>query len=747
MIVGFNLTHITSKSFYQGENLGNVLADIQKYLSFVQKTKNQLMVEVLCGFQLAVLNLMGQTPSALSFDTVELKESQYLENCQAHQSFGAICMYNVLKSQILYLYGQFAEAKQATMTAEQFIMGLAGDNQYAEHCFYHALILLACYPETSAEEQPKSWEKITANQKQMRIWADNCPENYEHKYLLITAEMARLEGKNLEAMDLYDQAIDSAKANEFIQCEALANELASKFYLAWGREKFAKAYRTEAHYKYMQWGATTKVKDLEQKYARLISHDEAQPRTIERLLTITATPSNTTVGDVLDLSTILRASQAISGEIKLESLLSKMMTVIIENAGARRGLLILDQNGQWVVEAEGAIDKADVTVLQSLPLEGLLPETMINYVARTRANIVLNDATKEGQFTQDKYIVNCQPKSVLCVPLIHQGKLNGLLYLENRLTSSAFTPERLEVLQLLSAQASISIENARLYNTLEQKVFERTAQLAEANEEITVLNERLKVENIRLGAEVAVARKLQLMLLPSPQELHHINGLDIAGFMEPADEVGGDYYDVLQRAERVKIAIGDVTGHGLESGVLMLMTQTAIRTLLNSDEIDSSRFLNILNQTIYDNVRRIGTDKNLTLVILDYTPMPTGGRVRLSGQHEEVIVIRQDGKIEWIETDNLGFPIGLNNNIADFVGELSIELQVGDGVVLYTDGITESTNKAGEQYGLPRLGEVISQNWSQTAEQIKTAVVTSVRQFINEQKVDDDLTLVVIKQK
>jgi len=217
--------------------------------------------------------------------------------------------------------------------------------------------------------------------------------------------------------------------------------------------------------------------------------------------------------------------------------------------------------------------------------------------------------------------------------------------------------------------------------------------------------------------------------------------------MEPADEVGGDYYDVLQRAERVKIAIGDVTGHGLESGVLMLMTQTAIRTLLNSDEIDSSRFLNILNQTIYDNVRRIGTDKNLTLVILDYTPMPTGGRVRLSGQHEEVIVIRQDGKIEWIETDNLGFPIGLNNNIADFVGELSIELQVGDGVVLYTDGITESTNKAGEQYGLPRLGEVISQNWSQTAEQIKTAVVTSVRQFINEQKVDDDLTLVVIKQK
>ena len=253
---------------------------------------------------------------------------------------------------------------------------------------------------------------------------------------------------------------------------------------------------------------------------------------------------------------------------------------------------------------------------------------------------------------------------------------------------------------------------------------------------------QLSLENLRLGAELEVTQKLQQMLLPQAEELRHIDGLDIASHMQPADEVGGDYYDVLKHNGRVKIGIGDVTGHGLESGVIMLMTQTAVRTLFNSGETDPVRFLATLNQTVYDNVQRIGTDKNLSLSLLDVEP----GEVKLSGQHEELIVVRHNGAVEIIDTTDLGFPIGLDQEIVQFIGQKAIHLQTGDGVVLFTDGITEAENPAREQYGLDRLCATLSRHWLQPAEAIKEAVIADVRTFIGTQRIYDDITLLVLKQ-
>jgi serine phosphatase RsbU (regulator of sigma subunit) len=331
----------------------------------------------------------------------------------------------------------------------------------------------------------------------------------------------------------------------------------------------------------------------------------------------------------------------------------------------------------------------------------------------------------------------------LCTPLLNQGQLGGIVYLENNLTTGAFTPNRLEVLQLLSGQAAISIENARLYQTLDDKVKERTAQLAQANQEISTLNERLKEENLRLSAELDVTRQLQQMILPKPSELEAIEGLEITGFMEPAEEVGGDYYDVLQQDGKVKIGIGDVTGHGLESGVLMLMTQTAVRTLLESNQTDPVKFLDILNRTIYHNIQRINPYKDLTLALLDYAD----GIITLSGQHEEMIVVRTGGNVERIDTRYLGFPIGIEEDIADFIATVQVQLHPGDVVVLYTDGITEAEDINREQYGLERLCEVVSRHWERSAQAIKEAVIEDVRSHIGEQKVFDDITLVVLKQK
>jgi len=278
---------------------------------------------------------------------------------------------------------------------------------------------------------------------------------------------------------------------------------------------------------------------------------------------------------------------------------------------------------------------------------------------------------------------------------------------------------------------------------LEQRVLARTADLNEANQEITHLNQRLKAENLRMKAELDVTRQLQQMILPKQEELSQIPKLEIAGFMEPAAEVGGDYYDVLTHNGLVKIGIGDVTGHGLESGVLMIMVQTAVRTLLANNETDPTNFLNVLNQVIYDNVQRMNSDKNLSLSLLDYKE----GILSLSGQHEEMIVVRSGGQVERIDTIDLGFPIGLEADISDFVAQIEVQLKPGDVVVLYTDGITEAENQLGLRYGIEQFCEIVSDNWQQSAEEIRKAVIEDVRRHIGKQKVYDDITLLILKQK
>jgi serine phosphatase RsbU (regulator of sigma subunit) len=246
-----------------------------------------------------------------------------------------------------------------------------------------------------------------------------------------------------------------------------------------------------------------------------------------------------------------------------------------------------------------------------------------------------------------------------------------------------------------------------------------------------------------MSAELDITRELQQMILPKAWELEQIPGLDIAGFMEPATEVGGDYYDVLNQDGRIKIGIGDVTGHGLESGVVMIMAQTAVRALLANQETNPVRFLNAVNRTIYDNVQRMSANKTLSLALLDYQD----GTLRLSGQHEEVILVRADGRLELIDTVDLGFPVGLESDIEPFINELEIVLNPGDGIVLYTDGITEAENTDGNQYGLERLCEVVRQHYNLSATEIQQAIVEDVRAYIGEQEVFDDITLLVLKQK
>ncbi|MGK7902602.1 MAG: ATP-binding protein [Hormoscilla sp.] len=419
------------------------------------------------------------TASKLEFHNGEINEVQYLESCHDHNSFAWLCTFNIFKSQVLYLYGEFTEALNCALAAEKWLGFVLGHFQGSEHNFHYSLILAALYQSASLEIKQQYWQQLTANQKQMKIWADNCPENFQHKYLLVAAEIARISGNELEAMDLYDRAIASARKNDFVQNEALANELAAKFWLSKGKQEFAQLYMQKAHYGYQRWGASRKVEDLQKKYPQLRAPTAFPLTPIQTRSTHTASSSY----NVLDFTTFMKASQAISCELVLDKLLSKLMKILYENAGARQGCLLLPKEGKLLLEAKATVDPPAVVVQQSQPVAEVqdLPVTVINYVERTRDDVVLSNAAASGQFTFDPYIARRQLKSLLCTPIVKGGKLIAILYLENNLISGAFTPEGLEVLRVLSAQAAISLENALLYTSVEQKVEQRTRELNEKN--------------------------------------------------------------------------------------------------------------------------------------------------------------------------------------------------------------------------------------------------------------------------
>ncbi|WP_184460228.1 SpoIIE family protein phosphatase [Rhizobium aethiopicum] len=294
-----------------------------------------------------------------------------------------------------------------------------------------------------------------------------------------------------------------------------------------------------------------------------------------------------------------------------------------------------------------------------------------------------------------------------------------------------------EAFNRMAEQISYHTEN------LEQIVEERTAQIEDQKEEISALNAQLQRENRRLGTEVAVAERIQLMVLPLQQELEEFQDIEIAAYMRPAEEVGGDYYDVLKNGKRLKIGIGDVTGHGLESGVLMLMVQSVARALQEAGNTDAVKFLADLNSALFKNIVRTRIDKHLTLAFLDYD----GKEMILSGQHEEVVIVRANGEIQRVDTMDLGIPIGLDADISAFIKTREITFEKGDLILLHTDGVTEAANDAGEMFGMERLCSEALRLKGQSADKVVSGIVATLMHFIGSQKIYDDITLLAVRHR
>ena len=342
----------------------------------------------------------------------------------------------------------------------------------ADFRFYAALAHAGACTIASPEDRPKHLETLAAHHRQIEVWAEHSPETFENRAALVGAEIARIEGRILDAQDLYEKAIRSAHLHSFVHNEGLANELAGAFYAARGYEKVAMTYLREARHCYGRWGADAKVRQLEQLYPQIRSESAVSG----------ATATIHTAVERLDLATVLRVSEAVSGEIVLERLIDTVLRTAIEHAGAERALLLLARGEDYRIEAEVNTTSDGVRVdLRQAGLTGVdLPESVFRYAQRTREIVLLHDACTQGLFSSDNYVRQHHARSVLCLPIFKQTRMLGMLYLENNLTPYAFTPERLAILKLLGSEAAISIENARLYRDLAERE-SRIRRLVDAN--------------------------------------------------------------------------------------------------------------------------------------------------------------------------------------------------------------------------------------------------------------------------
>jgi predicted ATPase/signal transduction histidine kinase len=499
---------------FSGENLNIVEQKITSYVEIVESFKQDLGIYYIRIAKQIVLNLIGNTIDPLVLTGESFNETEMLPILIAANWQMLLCCFYLFKLMLAYLFKDYTSAIAYAKSTQSNIAGVLGMMMDYEYNFYHSLTLLKECDLLGESQKQHNLNLVKLNQEVLELKAIYAPMNFQHKYELVEAEKARVLKQTAVAIEYYELSISHAREQGYLQEQALASELAAEFYLALGKEHIAKIYMTDACFYYESWGAIAKSKDLFKRYPQLIIKQVDLAKTPSRLIASATTSTSSESSILLDLATVFKASQAISGEIVLTNLAKKLITIVIESAGAQTGFLVAEKDGAFVIEAAGIAGQETVVLFSDSCEQKLasLPLSIINYVFRSKENVVLNDASRDGIFTNDPYTIDNQPKSVLCMPIIYQGRVSNILYLENNLTTAAFTLKRLEVLRMLSAQIAVSLENAALYDnlakankqlenyteTLETTVIQRTQELQEKNNTLEEATTQLKFINQEL---------------------------------------------------------------------------------------------------------------------------------------------------------------------------------------------------------------------------------------------------------
>lgn len=462
VFMGYALRTLLTNLIASGSPLAETQSEAERALEFARKAQFGLVFDIVSGQLALIRTLRGRTPVFGSFNHGEFDESRFEQHLLQDPRFAfAAYLYSVRKLQAHYYAGEYRLAVEAEAKAGRLLSRSPSYRLYfdaAEFCFYGALARAAYCELAPADERSQHFEMLCAHHKQLQTWAEDAAENLADRAALVGAEIARLDGRELEAQRLYEKAISLARANGFIHHEALSCEVSARFYAARGFEVIADLLIERARDGYLRWGADGKVRQLEARYPRPAM---AEPRG--------GTSAATTPDQQLDVAAVVKASQALSSEMLLPRLIERLMTIALQNAGAARGLLILPHENDYRIEAEARADGEQIVLQFGAAAGPAVPESIIRYVMRTRECVILDDAAKPHLFSEDPYFGFERQRSILCLPLIRQGTLVGLLYLENGLASHVFTPERARLLEHLAGQAAISLENTRLYSDLQER--------------------------------------------------------------------------------------------------------------------------------------------------------------------------------------------------------------------------------------------------------------------------------------
>jgi PAS domain S-box-containing protein len=455
----YSFTQLVTNFLAVGDSLAEAQVEAEKGVEFAKSARVGLVVDIVRSDLQLIRALRGLTSKFGTFNDKEFDETEFERHLASNPALAdAGFGYWTLKTEARFFAGDNDSAVDASLKAQQLLWAAPALLESAAFRFYGALSHAAAWDSASPDEKPKRVEALTAHRQQLEIWAEHCPANFENRVALVSAEIARIEDRVLDAEQLYENAIRSAHTNGFVHNEAIASEVAARFYAARGFEKTARAYLRDARYCYLKWGADGKVLQLDELHPYL-KFEEAPP------------PIDTIGAQVehLDLGTVIKVSQTVSAEIDLAKLIDTVMRAAIEHAGATRGLLILSRGDELRIEAEATTIDDKVLVLQKETAPGVSPQSIVNYVVRTHESVILDDASSQNRFAADTYFSQHHARSVLCLPLITRGKFVGALYLENNLAPNVFTSNRTAVLKLVASQAAISLENTQLYADVRQR--------------------------------------------------------------------------------------------------------------------------------------------------------------------------------------------------------------------------------------------------------------------------------------
>ena len=627
----FSLCYDLEYSFWRGKQLSELEIKISDYHQQINNLKQEIVLLLNSISWQVVLNLLEYTKNPWDLNGDACNENMILQIFKEASNGEGIAYLYIQKLVICYLFEEYSQAYQYTILIKDYLHAVAAKFTTSIFCFYDSLTMLAVYPETNESEQINILDKIADNQAKMKIWAGHAPMNFLHKFDLVEAERYRILGNYLDAMNAYDRAIIKAKENEYINEEALANELAAKFYLEWGKQNIARTYLTDAYYAYMRWGAKAKVEHLQQRYPQLITpiiqqeklsqnithrstintHANTSISLSEQKIHQTLVGSITSTSDYIDLVSVIKASQALSGKIEREQLLYTLLKIVMENAGASKCVLILNtsEETELKVEAVCSSSKLETDTIdflsETLESSQEIPISLINYIKRTEEILVINNVNAEPSTAKDEYIIKQQPKSILCLPMLNQGKLVGILYLENILMIDIFSSERIETLKVITTQAAISLENSMLYSSLtqakenleeynhnlEEKVIKRTKELIEKNEYLQKTLKELRTTQ----AQLIQSEKMSSLGHMVAGIAHEINNPInfIHGNITYCCEYVQDLLDLITVYQQEYLEPTDAVIKKAEEIDINFLTADFLK-ILDSMEIGSSRIRNIV---------------------------------------------------------------------------------------------------------------------------------------------------------